>query len=95
MFYSLYPKTERSTMFDKFRRKGSAHQNVRRNGKRLGYIGVTANINDGKLSFNTKIRGNFESHKNGETIAEILTKGLLERENKNNSGSDFSTRSEK
>ena len=82
-------------MFDKFRRKDATHQNAQRNGKRLGYLGVTANLKDGKLSFNTKIRGGFESHESDEVVAEILKlKDLLEMENKDNSESDFSTRSE-
>ena len=80
-------------MFDKFRKKKATHQNAQRNGDRLGYLGVTANLKDGKISFNTKVRGSFESFESNEIIVEILKlKELLEKENKNNSDSDFSTR---
>ena len=60
-------------MFERFRRQSDAeHLRVKRNGKRLGYLCITTNLKDGKLSFNVRTRGSFEQFENDKVVAEIL-----------------------
>ena len=60
-------------MFDRLRgRSGAKHLRTKRNGERLGYLGITVNLKDGRLSFNVRTRGSFEPFENDEVVAEIL-----------------------